>query len=237
MQNKGTLYLIPTPLAENAVDNTVVPEARQVIKQLNTFIVEDLRTARRFISSLELNITIEDLDFQVLDKKTPAQQMERLLSPLNKGESIGLMSEAGCPGIADPGARAVAKAHSWGCTVHPVTGPSSLFLALMASGFNGQFFCFHGYLPIKSAELSKKVKQLEDESIRKKQTQIFIEAPFRNDKLLQHLLDTCRPETMVCVARDLTGKDELIVSRSVKDWKNYEIQLHKIPSIFLLMAV
>jgi 16S rRNA (cytidine1402-2'-O)-methyltransferase len=236
MQNKGTLYLIPTPLAENALDNTVVPASKKLIQQLDYFLVEDIRTARRFISSLKLGIIIEELKFEILNKKTSDQQVERILARLKTGKSIGLMSEAGCPGIADPGAKAVAKAHDWGCKVYPLTGPSSLFLALMASGFNGQQFSFHGYLPIKSPELARKIKELEDESAKKQQTQIFIEAPYRNQKLLQQLLGTLSPNTRLCVAKDLTGTDEQVISKYVKNWKADEIKMHKIPSIFLFQA-
>lgn len=237
MQNKGTLYLIPTPLAENALDNTVVPESKRLIRQLDYFLVEDVRTARRFISSLKLGITIEELKFEILNKKTPEQQIERILAPLKSGKSIGLMSEAGCPGIADPGAKAIAKAHDWGCKVFPLTGPSAVFLALMSSGFNGQQFCFHGYLPIKPPELARKIKELEDESAKKQQTQIFIEAPYRNNKLLKQLLNTLNPGTRLCVAKDLTGADEQVISKYVKDWKADEIEMHKIPSIFLFQVM
>lgn len=236
MQNKGTLYLIPTPLAENALDKTVVPELKNTIQRLDYFLVEDVRTARRFISSLKLGISIEELNFQILNKKTSDQQVGQLLAPLQEGKSIGLMSEAGCPGIADPGARAVAKAHDWECKVYPLTGPSSLFLALMASGFNGQQFCFHGYLPIKGPELAKKIKELEDESAKKQQTQLFIEAPYRNHKLLQQLLQNLKPHTRLCVAKNLTGTDEQVISKYVKNWKADEIEMHKIPSIFLFHA-
>lgn len=236
MQNNGSLYLIPTPLSENALSKSTVPELNQIIPMLDYFLVEDLRTARRFISSLKLGLTIEELNFKILNKKTPDAEIEKLLLPLKSGKSIGLMSEAGCPGIADPGARAVVKAHAWNCKVYPLVGPSSIFLALMASGLNGQQFTFHGYLPIKPAELSKKVKSIEEESARKNQTQIFIEAPYRNDKMLQQLIKNCRPETKICVARDLTGGDELIITKSINEWKNVKIELHKIPTIFLMLA-
>ena len=236
MQNKGTLYLIPTPLAENALDKSIVPEIRKLLPNLDYFLVEDIRTARRFISSLKLGITIENLNFHILNKKTSEPHINQLLAPLRNGRSVGLMSEAGCPGIADPGAGAVAKAHDWGCRVHPITGPSSIFLALMASGFSGQQFCFHGYLPIKLADLRKKIKELEDESAAKHQTQLFIETPYRNHKLLDQLLVTLKPGTRLCVAKDLTGPSEQVISKYVKDWKAEDIHMHKVPSIFLFHA-
>ncbi|MGK7391777.1 MAG: SAM-dependent methyltransferase [Candidatus Cyclobacteriaceae bacterium M2_1C_046] len=236
MQNNGHLYLIPTPLAENSLDQAVVPFLKATIKQLDYFLVEDLRTARRYISSLNLEITIEELTFHELTKRTTREQAEKLLAPLKKGKNIGIMSEAGCPGIADPGALAVSVAHDWNVQVKPIIGPSSILLGLMASGFNGQQFCFHGYLPIKGPELEKKLKQLEDDSQKKNQTQIFIEAPYRNNKMLDQILKSCRPDTKVCVARDLNGKDEKIISKPVRAWKRGELDLHKIPSIFLLLS-
>ena len=236
MQSKGTLYLIPTPLSSNSLEKTVVPELNSIIKQLDYYLVEDLRTARRFISSLRLEVSIEDLKINVLNKKTSDREVEHLLAPLKKGRSVGLMSEAGCPGIADPGSRAVALAHKWGYRVYPITGSSSITLALMASGFNGQQFCFHGYLPIKPAELNKKIRELEEESSKKRQTQIFIEAPYRNERLLAQLLSNCKPSTMICVAKDLTGDDEKIVSKRVKDWQPDIMDMHKVPSIFLMLA-
>lgn len=236
MQNNSQLYLIPTPLAENSLDQSVVPFLKATVKELDYFLVEDLRTARRFISSLKLNITIEDLTFHELKKNTSREQAERLLTPLKQGKNIGIMSEAGCPGIADPGALAVSIAHAWSVQVVPIVGPSSIILGLMASGFNGQQFCFHGYLPIKVPDLSKKLKQLEEESLNKKQTQIFIEAPYRNNKMLEQILKTCRPDTKICVARDLNGKEEKIISKPVRQWKSGEIELHKIPAVFFLLS-
>lgn len=236
MQNKGSLYLIPTPLSSNANSNTVVPVAKEIILKLDNFIVEDLRTSRRYISSLDLGLTIEDLNFSELNKKTPDSQISTLLAPLKEGIDLGLMSEAGCPGIADPGARAVALAHKWGCRVQPVTGPSSIFLALMASGFNGQNFSFNGYLPIKPKELGKKILELEEESRKKDTTQIFIEAPYRNNKLLQQLANTCNPNTRICVARDITGEQEYIATKTAREWLGEKLELHKIPSIFLMYS-
>lgn len=236
MQKKGQLYLIPTPLAENSLDKTIVALLRTVVKELDYYLVEDVRTARRFISSLNTGVVIEDLKFFELTKKTSRLDAERFLNPLKEGKDIGIMSEAGCPGVADPGALAASIAHQWGVKVVPLVGPSSILLALMASGFNGQQFTFHGYLPIKTPELVKRIKSLDDESLNKRQTQIFIEAPYRNNNLLKTLLKSCRPQTKLCVARDLTGENEMIISKSISEWRNIKMELHKIPAIFLLLS-
>lgn len=232
---KGTLYLIPTVIAENT--NEVIPkQVTDGIKQLDYFLVENLRTARRYISSLRLGITIEDLEFEVLDKKTSQLEVTKLLSPLLKGKNIGILSESGCPGIADPGAIAVAWAHDNGVRVVPLVGPSSLMMALMASGFNGQRFSFHGYLPIDRNQLSSTLKKLENESGQFNQTQVFIEAPFRNNQLLKNLTEQCNPQTRLCVARDITGHEEFIQTKTIKEWRNIDIDLHKRPTVFILYS-
>jgi len=233
-QKKGKLYLIPTPLAENTLDKTTTEEMKTTISELDYFLVENVRTARRFISSLNLGITIEDLRFELLSKDTSPHQVEHICSPLLAGKNIGLMSEAGCPGIADPGNLAVQFAHNHNVTVIPLVGPSSIFMALMASGFNGQSFVFHGYLPIEKVKRQKRINELEKEAYQKNQTQIFMETPYRNDQLLQDIIKKCRPETRLCVARDISGQQEMIVTRSIKDWKKDQMKLHKIPAVFLL---
>lgn len=233
--NKGKLFLIPVVISENQVA-TIPDQVKEVIKETKNYMVENLRTSRRFISSLNLGLTIEELQFEKLDKKTSVQQVEKLMQPLLKGKSIGLMSESGCPGVADPGSLAVDFAHKNDIEVIPLVGPSSILLALMASGFNGQQFAFHGYLPIDKKQLSQKIKSLEEESRRKNQTQIFIETPYRNNQLLQLLIENCYPETRLCVARDVSGKDEWLKTLPIKSWKKQKVDLHKIPTVFVLYS-
>ncbi|ELR70732.1 Tetrapyrrole (Corrin-Porphyrin) methylase family protein [Fulvivirga imtechensis AK7] len=234
MQN-GNLYLIPTVIAENQTD--VIPEqVRHVVKHTEYFLVENLRTARRYVSSLKLGITIEDLHFDVLDKNTLPADLEKLMRPVFEGKNIGILSESGCPGIADPGSVAVKYAHAHRVRVIPLVGPSSIFLSLMASGFSGQSFVFHGYLPIEKRELEHIVKQIEVDSRKKSQTQIFIEAPYRNNNLLENLTRFCHPDTMLCVAKDISGQDEFIRSAKIREWKNTKVDLHKVPTVFLLYA-
>ena len=230
---KGNLYLIPSVISDQQTD--VIPEqVRQVVQQTDYFLVENLRTARRFISSLKLGLTIEDLHFEVLDKNTPVIEVERLMKPVFEGKNIGVISESGCPGIADPGSAVVKYAHAHDIKVVPLVGPSSIFLSLMASGFNGQNFTFHGYLPIDKKALEASIKQLEGESRRNNQTQIFIEAPYRNNQLLENMVKTCHPETLLCVARDISGNDEYIKTAKIKEWKSIKVELHKVPTVFLL---
>jgi len=233
-QKKGKLYLIPTPLAENTLDKTVTPELKQIVGKLNYFLAENIRTARRFISSLKLGVTIESLQFEQLDKKTLPEEVLRLCDPLLNGQNVGIMSEAGCPGIADPGNLAVSFAHEHGVEVVPLVGPSSIFMALMASGFNGQSFVFHGYLPIENQKRQQKIRDLENVVLKDNQTQIFMETPYRNNQLLKDLVKICKPYIRLCVARDITGEKEMIITKSIKDWKNTSLELHKIPTIFLI---
>lgn len=233
---KGKLFLIPSPLAENTADTVISPQIKEIIKNTSYFLVENVRTARRFISSLRLGLTIEELDFQILDKKTRPAELEKIIQPIFEGKDIGVISEAGCPGIADPGAIAVTYAHAKGIQVIPLSGPSSMFLALMGSGFNGQSFTFHGYLPIQKKERVQAIKTLEAESQKNRMTQIFMETPFRNNHLLDDLLAHLRPDTQLCIAKNLTGSDEFIQTKSVKDWKKVKIDLHKIPTVFVLYS-
>ncbi len=226
--------MIPTVLAEDTSASVITPQVKEIVPTLSYFLVENVRTARRFISSLRLGITIEELAFEILDKKTKAHQLEELMKPLLAGKDVGLMSEAGCPGIADPGSVAVAYAHLKGIQVVPLSGPSSMFLALMASGFNGQSFAFHGYLPIDKKGRIAAIKDLEAESIRSNRTQIFMETPFRNNHLFEDLLATLHPDTQVCIGKNLTAKDEFIQTKTVRLWKKEKIDLHKIPTVFIL---
>jgi len=237
MKDQGKLYLIPNVLAENTAHQVIAPQVKEVIKNTRHYLVEDLRTARRYISSLKLGITIEELGMEILDKKTKEHQIKELMKPVFQGQDIGVISEAGCPGIADPGALAVAFAHQKGIQVIPLVGPSSMFLGLMASGFNGQSFAFLGYLPIDKKARIDSIKELESESLKYYRTQIFMETPFRNNHLFEDLKNTLHPNTKVCIAKNLTGKDEFIQSKTVADWKKTKVDLHKVPTVFLVYAV
>jgi 16S rRNA (cytidine1402-2'-O)-methyltransferase len=233
---KGKLFMIPTVLAENTAHWVISPQVKEVIANTKIFLVENPRSARRYISSLKLGITIEELQFEVLDKDTPPEQVSRLMMPLLNGADIGVISEAGCPGIADPGALAVAYAHQKGIQVVPISGPSSMFLALMGSGFSGQSFAFHGYLPIDKKERAMTLKRLEQESVREKRAQLFMETPFRNNQLLADALASLSPQTKLCIAKNLTAADELIQTKTIADWKNHPLDLHKVPTVFILQA-
>ena len=228
--------MIPTVLAENTAHWVISPQVKEVIANTKIFLVENPRSARRYISSLKLGITIEELQFEVLDKDTPPEQVSRLMMPLLNGADIGVISEAGCPGIADPGALAVAYAHQKDIQVVPISGPSSMFLALMGSGFSGQSFAFHGYLPIDKKERAAALKKLEQESVREKRAQLFMETPFRNNQLLADALASLSPQTKLCIAKNLTAADELIQTKTIADWKNHPIDLHKVPTVFILQA-
>ena len=228
--------MIPTVLAENTAHWVISPQVKEVIANTKIFLVENPRSARRYISSLKLGITIEELQFEVLDKDTPPEQVSRLMMPLLNGADIGVISEAGCPGIADPGALAVAYAHQKGIQVVPISGPSSMFLALMGSGFSGQSFAFHGYLPIDKKERAVALKKLEQESVREKRAQLFMETPFRNNQLLADALASLSPQTKLCIAKNLTAADELIQTKTIADWKNHPLDLHKVPTVFILQA-
>lgn len=233
---KGKLYLIPVIIAEDTADDIILPQVKEIVKNTNHFLVENIRTARRFISALKTGKVIEDIYFEVLDKKTDEAKIKSFLNPILSGNDMGIMSEAGCPGIADPGSKAVLLAHQLGIQVIPLVGPSSIFLALMASGFNGQKFKFHGYLPIDKGERVKAIKQLEKESQQQNQTQIFMDTPYRNNQLLEDLFKNCSKNTNLCIAKDITGADEFIKSKTIGMWKSSKPELHKIPVIFVLYA-
>jgi 16S rRNA (cytidine1402-2'-O)-methyltransferase len=235
--SKGTLFLIPSVLAPDTEDKVITPQIREVLSKTQYYLVENVRTARRFISSLKTGQVIEQLTFFELDKNTPQIILEKNFWPLLKGHDMGVLSEAGCPGVADPGAAAVALAHRKGIQVVPLVGPSSILLALMGSGFSGQSFTFHGYLPIDKAARAKAIKTLEKDAALKKQTQIFMETPFRNDSFLTDLLQTCNPDTLLCIAANVTGEGELIKTRTIKEWRNNKPALQKIPVIYLIYAV
>lgn len=231
----GKLYLIPTTLGEIDETEKVLPTYNtSVIHSLDEFIVEQLRTARRFLSRMKHPKPIESLVFHDLNKHTDQQEVLSYLDSIYEGRSIGLLSEAGTPCVADPGAFIVQMAHDSNIEVVPLIGPNSIILALMASGFNGQHFTFHGYLPVEQKTLVQKIKAIESNSRHLKQTQIFIETPYRNNQLLLKLTDVCKPDTKICVASNLTLKNEYIRTKQVWQWKKEKVDLHKKPTVFLL---
>ncbi len=234
------LYLIPIPLSENSL-HTLSPQIKEVVLVTNYYFVEEIRTARRFISSLKTGRDIAEMTFFELNKKTEMREVIENFKQIPSEASVGLMSEAGCPAIADPGSLAVSYAHKHQIQVIPLVGPSSILLALMASGLNGQSFAFQGYLPIEKSNREKMIKILEKESKQKRQTQIFIETPYRNISMLGSLIEHLGEETYLCVASNLTGEHEYIKTKKVKEWKNEKEKkllpdLHKQPTVFLLLG-
>ncbi len=230
----GTLYLIPVPLAENVSAKSFTPYLVETINQISEYIVENSKTARRFLKEAGLKTPQSELIIHDYGKHNRDNLPEFFTGLLN-GKDVGLMSEAGCPGVADPGAEVVAYAHQKGIKVVPLVGPSSVLLALMASGFNGQSFAFHGYLPIDKVQRSQKIKELESFSETNKQTQIFIETPFRNNPVLEEVLRSCKPQTKLCIACNLTAADEMVKTKTIAEWNRQVPDLHKKPVIFLLM--
>ena len=231
---KPTLYLIPTPISSGSPDLVLSPHVSKIVDQLEFFIVEDIRTARRFIRKILPGKNIDELTFFILNKHTGDHELESFIDPLKEGKPVGLMSEAGLPAVADPGARIISLVHKMQFRVSSLSGPSSIFLALNASGLNGQNFAFRGYLPVKQRERIREIKKLEEYVYRDNQTQIFMETPYRNEALVQDILSTCRPETKLTIAADLTGERELIATKPVAKWKGRLPGLHKIPAVFLL---
>ncbi len=230
---KGKLYLLPVPLGENAI-HTIPTYVKEMIQTLDIFIVERAKTARHFIKALCPGKSL-DLNLLELNEHTPLEEITNFLDAAEKGKNMGLMSEAGCPGVADPGAAVVQLAHQKGIEVIPLVGPSSILLALMASGMNGQSFCFHGYLSAKKPELEKDLKRLEQLSIQFNQTQVFIEAPYRNRNVVETALKDLAPSTQFCIAVDLTLETQWIKTLSIQQWCTTGIpDLHKRPAIFLL---
>lgn len=231
----ATLYLIPVPLSDSSALDAVLPAASVAAAQgLRHFIVENVRSARRFLRRCDPHFDIDGSTFAELNAHTPAAERETMIAPLLSGHDMGLLSEAGCPAVADPGADIVALAHRHGAAVKPLVGPSSILMGLMASGFNGQSFAFAGYLPIDGSERARKLKALEQRSEREGQTQIFIETPYRNDALLADLCKTLLPDTMLCVATDVTGEKESVATRTVAQWRAAKTAIGKTPTIFLL---
>lgn len=228
------LYLIPIPIADGALQ-TLSEEIKTVTLTTSHYFVENLRTARRFLKAVHPSIVIDNLSFSEIDKHD-GPDINTLRTWLKAGHTIGVMSEAGCPGIADPGARLVQIAHEHNAEVIPLTGPNSIVLALMASGLNGQSFAFHGYLPLKDPARSKRIKSLEDLSSREKQTQIFIETPYRNNTLIEELLKHCNNKTKLCIAHNISSADEMIKTKTIGEWQKEKIELPKAPTVFLILA-
>ena len=229
----GTVYLIPVPLADEAAAKSFTPYLIDTINSIKEYIVENEKTARRFLKEACIKTPQSELTIHDYSKHNRDSTAD-FFKGLQAGNDVGLMSEAGCPGIADPGAEIVEKAHRMGIKVVPLVGPSSILLALMASGFNGQSFTFHGYLPIDKTERSKKIRQLESVAEQNNQTQIFIETPFRNNPLLEEILKTAHPKTRLCIACDLTSATEFVQAKTIAEWQKKVPELHKRPTIFLL---
>ncbi len=233
--SKGVLYLIPTLLGDTRIELAWPAGHHEIINSLDVFIVENIRTARRFLKQAGYTTAFDEVNFHVLDKHTMREESMSFLNEAVAGKNLGLLSEAGCPCIADPGQVIVARAHELGIEVRPLTGPSSIMLALMASGMNGQAFCFHGYLPIQKKLRVKKIKDLEKASRESGATQIFMETPFRNMQLLEDMLKNCHPETRFCIAADLTTSNQYIRTHAIVQWRKTHIpNLHKRPAVFLL---
>ncbi|HWU34728.1 MAG TPA: SAM-dependent methyltransferase [Methylovorus sp.] len=233
----GTLYLIPVTLGDDRLDNALPTDVVSLARKLDTFVVENEKTARRFLSLIKTDKPVRELTLLTLNEHTEDKALPELLKPLLQGHNVGIMSEAGCPGIADPGARLVDLAHRKGIRVVPLVGPSSILLSLMASGLDGQRFSFHGYLPSDKAARIQRLKELERESQKWQQTQLFIETPYRNQHMLEDILAHCQGTTKLCVATNISLSTERIATRTVSEWKRQDLpDIHRQPTVFLLLA-
>lgn len=228
------LYLVPNTLSEGDWQNVLPARILPVVSKTKYFIVENIRTARRFLKQVNREINIDRLTFYELNKYTQPNDLPQFLKPLENGEDVAVISEAGCPGVADPGADIVRLAHQKGYKVVPLVGPSSIILALMASGLNGQNFSFNGYLPVHANERARAISNLDRQVKNSGQTQIFIETPYRNNQLVNDLLKTCTPSTLLCIAANLTGDNEFVATKTIGQWKSDVPNLHKQPVIFLI---
>lgn len=228
------LYLLPVTLGDTTIESVLPSYNKEIILQLKHFVVEDVRSARRFLKKVDKDIDIDTLTFYTLNKHTSPEEISGYLKPLQSGLSMGVISEAGCPAVADPGADVVAIAQQKNLKVVPLVGPSSIILSVMASGFNGQSFAFHGYLPIEPGERVKMIKHLEQRIYNESQTQLFIETPYRNNKMAEDILRNCRPQTKLCIAANITCEDEYIRTKTIKEWQGKLPDLSKIPCIFLV---
>jgi 16S rRNA (cytidine1402-2'-O)-methyltransferase len=232
----GTLYLIPTLLGPEGLSASLPPGTLDIVRALDSFVAENAKSARQFLKQVGMPVPLAQLRIEELDQHTHPEQLDRLLAPLRAGKSAGMLSEAGCPGVADPGAELVAAAHREGMRVAPLVGPSSLLLALMASGLNGQHFCFHGYLPVERGKREQAIRQLEADSAARHVTQLFIEAPYGNNQLLSALVATLRPDTRLSLATDLTQPTETIGTKLVREWRRGTPDLDRRPTVFLFLA-
>ena len=228
------LYLLPVTLGDTTIEKVLPSYNREIILGIKHFIVEDVRSARRFLKKVEKSIDIDELTFYPLNKHTSPEDIAGYLKPLENGFSMGVISEAGCPAVADPGADVVAIAQRRNLKVVPLVGPSSIILSVMGSGFNGQSFAFHGYLPIEANDRMKRLKELEQRVYNEHETQIFIETPYRNEKMMEDVLRACRPSTKLCIAANITCEGEYIRTKSLKEWKGHFPVLGKVPCIFLI---
>jgi 16S rRNA (cytidine1402-2'-O)-methyltransferase len=237
----GTLYLIPVTLGDENITallpKSLPPEVIKTAQNLENFVVESEKSARHFLSTIKTAKPVRELTLNLLNEHTPDKDIAALLAPLLAGKDVGLMSDAGCPGVADPGARLVELAHQKSIRIVPFVGPSSILLSLMASGLNGQQFAFLGYLPIDKTARNQKLKEIEKRSLTHKETQIFIETPYRNQHMLEGILSVCQPNTRLCVACDISLATETILTKSIVSWKKAPLpDLHKRPTVFLLLA-
>lgn len=231
---KGTLFLIPVPLADDAAHKSFTPFLVDTVNSINTYIVENEKTARRFLKEAGLKTPQSELLIHDYGKHKRGSSLVPFFKELNEGISVGLMSEAGCPGVADPGADIVAEAHRRNIRVVPLVGPNAMLQALMASGFSGQSYAFSGYLPIDKGDRSKRIKDLEQMSQRYRQTQLFMETPFRNNQLLEEVLKNCQPNTLLCIASNINAADEYIKTLPISLWRKEKVDLHKKPTVFLI---
>jgi 16S rRNA (cytidine1402-2'-O)-methyltransferase len=232
----GTLYLIPSSLGDSA-PIAALPEATlDTLRRLDHLVVETPKQARRFLKAAGISLVSRQISFSVLDEHTRESQLPELLAPAIRGSDIGVLTDAGCPGVADPGARLVDLAHRHGVPVAPLVGPSAILLALMGSGLNGQRFAFHGYVPIEATARSVALKALEQRSRVQDETQILIEAPYRNNRLLRAMLDACAAATQLCIATDLTLPSQSIATRTIDRWRSTAVDIDKRPTVFLLYA-
>jgi 16S rRNA (cytidine1402-2'-O)-methyltransferase len=233
----GTLYMVPVTLGDDNLSYVIPADVIKAVQSLEYFVVENEKSARRFLGSVKTNKPVRELNFQLLNEHSAEKDLPALIAPLLAGHDVGMLSEAGCPGIADPGATLAALAHRKGIKVAPLVGPSSILLSLMASGFNGQQFTFLGYLPSDKAARINKLKDIEKQSQRLNETQIFIETPYRNQHMLEDILASCGANTKLCIARNVSLETEFVVSKTIAEWKKSELpDLHKQPTVFLLLA-
>ena len=240
MQKLGTLYLIPVTMGADNITKVLPPEVVAIAQQLETFVVENEKTARHFLSAIKTNKQVRELVLNTLNEHTTDQELPALLKPLLAGIDVGLMSEAGCPGIADPGAKLAQLAHQKGIRVSPLVGPSSILMGLMASGLNGQRFTFLGYIPADKAARIQRLKEIERISGKNHETQIFIETPYRNQHLFEDILAQCQSNTKLCIACNISLEDEFILTKTIAEWnimqKNSLPDLHKKPTVFFILS-